>query len=98
MAETASLTAAVRQRFPSGFTIDASLDADLAPGSLLVLFGPSGAGKTTILRQLAGLERPEAGIIRFGGEVWCVPRVRCGAPPQSRRVGLVFQSPTLFRT
>ena len=41
------------------------MDVELAPGSILVLFGPSGAGKTTILRQLAGLERPDAGTIRL---------------------------------
>ena len=96
MAETASLTLAVTQGFPSGFTIDASLDVDLRPGSILVLFGPSGAGKTTILRQIAGLERPAAGTIRFGGETWCDTAREIWQPPQSRRIGLVFQDPTLF--
>ena len=96
MAETASLTLAVTQAFPSGFTIDASLDLDLPPGSILVLFGPSGAGKTTILRQIAGLERPAAGTIRFDGEVWCDTAGQLWCPPQSRRIGLVFQDPTLF--
>ena len=48
-----------------------SLDVDLRPGSMLVLFGPSGAGKTTILRQIAGLERPDSGVIRFEGDLWC---------------------------
>ena len=96
MAETASLTLAVTQAFPSGFTIDASLDLDLPPGSILVLFGPSGAGKTTILRQIAGLERPAAGTIRFGGDVWCDTARQLWCPPQSRRIGLVFQDPTLF--
>ena len=96
MAETASLTLAVRQALPSGFTIDASLDVDLPPGSILVLFGPSGAGKTTILRQVAGLERPAAGTIRFAGEIWCDTTRQLWCPPQSRRIGLVFQEPTLF--
>ena len=86
----------VEQRFPSGFRVSASLDARLRPGSMLVLFGPSGAGKTTILRQIAGLERPDAGTIRFGGEVWCDIAARQWRPPQERRVGLVFQEPTLF--
>ena len=96
MAETASLTLAVTQGFPSGFTIDASLDVDLPPGSILVLFGPSGAGKTTILRQIAGLEHPAAGTIRFDGEVWCDIKRLLWCPPQKRRIGLVFQNPTLF--
>jgi molybdate transport system ATP-binding protein len=63
---------------------------------MLVLFGPSGAGKTTILRQLAGLERPDAGTIRFDDEIWCDVAAGVWRPPQARRIGLVFQEPTLF--
>ena len=63
---------------------------------MLVLFGPSGAGKTTILRQIAGLERPDAGTIRFGGDVWCDVARQVWRPPQDRRIGVVFQEPTLF--
>ncbi len=107
MAETAALTAgpggsvrrlhvAAEQRFAGGFAVTASLDVDLAPGSMLVLFGPSGAGKTTILRQIAGLERPDAGTIGFGGEAWCDTARQVWQPPQSRRIGVVFQEPTLF--
>jgi len=86
----------VQQRFPSGFIVCASLDVRLRPGSMLVLFGPSGAGKTTILRQIAGLERPDAGTIRFGEDVWCDTAARRWRHPQERRVGIVFQEPTLF--
>jgi molybdate transport system ATP-binding protein len=96
MAEAASLTLAVAQRFGSGFSVDAQLDVQLAPGSVLVLFGPSGAGKTTILRQIAGLERPALGVIRFCGDVWCDTGRGTWRPPQDRRIGLVFQEPTLF--
>jgi molybdopterin-binding protein len=96
MAEAAALTVAVAHRFSGGFAIDVRLDAQLAPGSMLVLFGPSGAGKTTILRHLAGLERPDEGIIRFDGSVWCDTVRGVWQPPQSRRIGLVFQNPTLF--
>jgi molybdate transport system ATP-binding protein len=103
MAEAAPLTAgaaalrvAVEQRFSAGFAIDARVDVDLRPGSMLVLFGPSGAGKTTILRQIAGLERPDAGVIRFDGRLWCDIAQGVWSPPQSRRIGLVFQDPTLF--
>jgi len=86
----------VQQRFPSGFIVCASLDVRLRAGSMLVLFGPSGAGKTTILRQIAGLERPDAGTIRFGEDVWCDTGARRWRHPQERRVGIVFQEPTLF--
>ena len=105
MAETAALGArpanptlhvAVKQRFASGFAIDARLDVELGPGSMLVLFGPSAAGKTTVLRQIAGLERPDAGTIRFGDDTWCDVAQGVWREPQSRRVGVVFQEPTLF--
>ena len=105
MDQPASLTAGpegpvlqvdVEQGFASGFSVCASLDVHLRPGSMLVLFGPSGAGKTTILRQIAGLERPDAGTIRFGREVWCDIAGQQWRPPQERRVGVVFQEPTLF--
>jgi molybdate transport system ATP-binding protein len=84
------------QRFASGFTVDARLDVALSPGSVLVLFGPSAAGKTTLLRQIAGLERPDAGTIRFGDDTWCDTARGVWSPPQARRIGLVFQDPTLF--
>ena len=96
MDQDAALALDVEQRFASGFGVRASLDADLRAGTMLVLFGPSGAGKTTILRQIAGLERPDAGTIRCGGEVWCDVARREWRPPQARRVGVVFQEPTLF--
>ena len=84
------------QRFASGFAIAATLDLDLAPGSITVLFGPSGAGKTTMLRHIAGLERPDAGTIRCDSETWFDAANRVWRPPQDRRLGVVFQEPTLF--
>ena len=96
MGQTASLNVAVEQRFTSGFAVSTALDVSFAPGSILVLFGPSGAGKTTILRQIAGLERPDTGTIRFNDDVWCDLAVRRWCAPQERRVGVVFQAPTLF--
>jgi sulfate transport system ATP-binding protein len=57
----------------------------------LALLGPSGSGKTTLLRVLAGLERPDAGEVRFGGEDFL------SVPVRRRRVGMVFQHYALFR-
>ena len=57
----------------------------------LALLGPSGSGKTTLLRVLAGLERPDAGEVRFGGEDFL------SLPVRRRRVGMVFQHYALFR-
>jgi sulfate transport system ATP-binding protein len=60
-------------------------------GKLIGLLGPSGGGKTTILRMLAGLENPDSGEVLFDGK--CVNDVL----PQHRGIGFVFQNYALFR-
>ena len=59
----------------------------VADGEFLCLVGPSGCGKTTLLRLVAGLERPTAGQVCLAGQVVDRPR---------RAVGIVFQDPTLM--
>jgi molybdate transport system ATP-binding protein len=66
------------------------------PGELLALVGPSGAGKTSMLRVLAGLVRPQRGRVQVGGEVWCDTAAGLFVPPQRRHVGLVFQNYALM--
>lgn len=63
---------------------------------LLAVIGPSGSGKTTIIRMVAGLEKPDEGRITFGDEVWFDSARRIFMPPQKRRLGYVFQDYTLF--
>ncbi|MBN2538584.1 MAG: ATP-binding cassette domain-containing protein [Deltaproteobacteria bacterium] len=63
---------------------------------LLALVGPSGAGKTTIIRILAGLDRPDEGRITYNGEVWVDTDKKIFLPPQERHLGYVFQEYTLF--
>jgi molybdate transport system ATP-binding protein len=65
-------------------------------GAFIALFGPSGAGKTSILRMLAGLARPDAGRIAVGGAVWFDAASGIDLPPQARSVGMVFQDYALF--
>ena len=71
-------------------------DAKIAAGSFVTLFGPSGAGKTTILRMLAGLAQPERGRIVIDGEIWLDTERRINLPPQQRAIGFVFQDYALF--
>jgi ABC-type sugar transport system ATPase subunit len=70
-----------------------SVEASMSSG-IHWLCGPSGVGKTTVLRIIAGLERPDSGTVRFGSELWTsdadfVPAHKRGSP-------LVFQSAKLF--
>ncbi len=65
-------------------------------GSTLALIGPSGAGKTTIIRMVAGLERPDDGAILFNGETFFDQEKGIRLSPQKRGLGYVFQDYTLF--
>ncbi|MGH9414620.1 MAG: ATP-binding cassette domain-containing protein [Terriglobales bacterium] len=83
------LEVAVRKRRRNG-----SVEAEFAlgTGSALALFGASGAGKSTVLHCIAGLERPDAGRIVMDGEKWFPPPLALHA----RRVGYLAQQPCLF--
>jgi len=61
---------------------------------ITALVGPSGCGKTTLLRTVAGFERPSAGQISIAGEVVASPHV--WVPAERRRLGMVFQTGALF--
>ncbi len=73
-----------------------ALAAELNPGEVLALSGPSGIGKTTLLRCLAGLDRPDHGHIRFADQVWFDAASRQQLATARRRIGFVFQDYALF--
>lgn len=68
----------------------------VARGETMALTGPSGAGKTTVLRCIAGLMHPSAGSIHCAGQAWLDTEAGIHQPAQARRVGFVFQSYALF--
>ncbi|HEU20189.1 MAG TPA: ATP-binding cassette domain-containing protein [Deltaproteobacteria bacterium] len=87
------LNISIRKKLPH-FDLDVSFSC--RESRLLVLVGPSGAGKTTIIRILAGLDRPDEGRIIYNGETWVDTDKKIFLPPQKRQVGYVFQEYTLF--
>jgi sulfate transport system ATP-binding protein len=73
------------------FTALDRISVDVPTGTLTALLGPSGSGKSTLLRVIAGLERPDEGVVNLDGED--VTRL----PPQARGVGFVFQHYAAFK-
>jgi sulfate/thiosulfate transport system ATP-binding protein len=81
---------AVHKRF-GDFTALEAVSLTVPDGSLTALLGPSGGGKSTLLRVIAGLESADSGDVRIGGESMS------GVPAQKRGVGLVFQHYAAFK-
>ncbi|CAB3802565.1 ABC transporter ATP-binding protein [Pararobbsia alpina] len=79
----------VSKRFGPILAVDA-LSIDVRDGEFVVLLGPSGAGKTTTLRLIAGLERPDEGDVLIGGEL------ATAVHPSDRDVAFIFQQYSLY--
>jgi len=88
----------ITKSFPGRMTIDARFAQTLEPPTVLILFGPSGAGKTTVLRCLAGLEWPERGRITCWENTWLDTAAGVRLPPQQRAIGYMAQEYALFPT
>ena len=77
-------------------TINLDVNTTLKKGDLTVLFGKSGAGKSTILKMIAGLMEPSNGRIIINDEIWFDKNIKINLTPQKRKVGFVFQVYALF--
>lgn len=86
------LEVSVRHRF-GGFALDADFRA---PSGLTVLFGRSGAGKTSVVKAVAGLVRPQEGRIMIGDKALLDTAAGLDVPRHRRRIGIVFQDGRLF--
>jgi iron(III) transport system ATP-binding protein len=85
--------AGVRKTFGSTNAVDGT-SLCVERGAVVALLGPSGCGKTTLLRLIAGFERPDAGTVEVAGRL--VAGGGTWVPPERRRVGMVFQDYALF--
>lgn len=88
-----SLAIELRKRLSAAFELDVAFTA---PAGITILFGASGSGKTTVLRCLAGLARPDAGRIRAGDRTLFDAASGIDVAVQDRRVGYVVQELALF--
>lgn len=77
-------------------SFDASVALTVAEGATMALVGPSGAGKTTVLRVVAGLLRPQQGRVSLGEHVWLDTKAGADVAPERRKVGYLFQEYALF--
>ena len=81
------------KRFGATVAVDAA-SLRVERGEVVALLGPSGCGKTTLLRLVAGFERPDSGSVTLDERVVAAPGT--WIPPEARRVGMVFQDYALF--
>lgn len=81
-------------------TADGPMDlvfaSSIGTGEFVTLFGPSGAGKTTLMRMIAGLTDPDEGIIQVAGQTWYDSAAKINRTPRQRSIGMVFQDYALF--
>jgi molybdate transport system ATP-binding protein len=76
--------------------LDLHFDAQIQEGELVTIYGPSGAGKTSVLRMIAGLFNPDEGRIEMDSSVWFDTSTKLNVRPQLRNIGMVFQDYSLF--
>jgi molybdate transport system ATP-binding protein len=91
------LSVQIKKRFQNKEKVEFTLDVSFAVGSgFTVLTGNSGAGKTTILKLIAGILTPEEGSIKLDSQIFFDSARKINLPIQKRRVGFVFQDYALF--
>jgi len=84
-----------RKLFGSNGELQLVFDTTIRRGEFVTIYGPSGAGKTSVLRMLAGLMKPDSGSIIVEDQIW-FEKGKIDLAPQQRNIGIVFQDYSLF--
>lgn len=72
------------------------IHTNISAGEFVTIYGPSGAGKTSVIRMLAGLLQPDDGSIEVDNSIWFDKSKKINLKPQLRNIGIVFQEYSLF--
>lgn len=86
----------VKNLFTAQGNFDLKVGFSIEKGELVALYGPSGVGKTTLLRIIAGLADPDAGELVVNNELWYSSKIKLNRKARHRNVGYVFQDYALF--
>lgn len=81
----------VSKVYPRNISAVSNLNLEVKDKEFLLILGPAGSGKTTVLRMIAGLEKPSSGVITSNG------RVINDIPPKDRDVAMIFHDPSLYQ-
>ncbi|MFD2201666.1 ABC transporter ATP-binding protein [Shivajiella indica] len=85
-----------KKLFGADGPIHLQVQTNIQFNELVTLYGPSGAGKTSIIRMIAGLMKPDDGSITVSGESWFDKKLEKNLKTQDRSIGMVFQEYSLF--
>lgn len=85
-----------KELFGADGLIQLQVKTTIQTNELVTLYGPSGAGKTSIIRMIAGLMKPDQGSIIVNGETWFDSQQKAFLKTQDRSIGMVFQEYSLF--
>jgi len=85
-----------KKLFGANGELNLQFDTKLLPQEFVTIYGPSGAGKTSVIRMLAGLLEPDSGHIEVDDDTWFDKDKKINIKPQLRNIGIVFQEYSLF--
>jgi molybdate transport system ATP-binding protein len=85
-----------KKLFGANGELNLQFNSKIISQEFVTIYGPSGAGKTSMIRMLAGLLQPDNGTIQVDEDIWFDKNKKTNIKPQLRNIGIVFQEYSLF--